>query len=131
MFRRRPIRIIALTVGAVLAAAALVAGPAHVAEAKPTFKVTPVVTGLTVPWDLTWIGDMMLFDERAGRLWTKSPSAPPQRVEIDLPALWTNGSEGGLLGLVADPDADRNKLFYTCQSTSVGGKPQDVRVRRW
>jgi glucose/arabinose dehydrogenase len=131
VFRHRPIRIIALTVGVVLAAAALVAGPAPVAEAKPTFKVTTVATGLTVPWDLTWIGDVMLFDERAGRLWTKSPSARPQRVQIDLPALWTNGSEGGLLGLVADPDADRNKLFYTCQSTSVGGQPHDVRVRRW
>jgi glucose/arabinose dehydrogenase len=130
VFDRRPIRIVALTTGALLAGAALVAGPAPVAEAKPTFTVTKVVTGLTVPWDLTWVGDVMLFDERPGRLWTKTGSSRPKRVQIDLPSLLTE-SEGGLLGLVADPEAATNKLFYTCQSTKSGGTARDVRVLRW
>ena len=26
------------------------------AEAKPSLKITTVVSGLNVPWDLTWVG---------------------------------------------------------------------------
>jgi glucose/arabinose dehydrogenase len=110
-----------------LGASFLVAGPTEVAEAAPTLKYTTVVSGLTIPWDLTWVGPVMLFDERDGDLFSKRGTAAPRRVSFPLPKPYVN-SEGGLLGLVADPKAATNKLFYTC-STSASAK--DVRVLRW
>ena len=99
--------------------------------AVPSVSVTPVVTGLSFPWDLTWAGDLMLFDERAGRLWSKRPGAAPQRVSLPLPPLWAK-SEGGLLGLVADPGAAGNGYFYTCLSVATaGGDASDVQVWKW
>ena len=45
---------------------------------------------------------------------------------MPLPPIWT-GSEGGLLGMVADPAAASNKLFYTCMSVATAaGKAKDV-----
>lgn len=104
--------------------------PVAVAD-EPTYAVTPVVTGLAIPWDLTWVGDLMLFDERAGRLWSKRGDAAPQAVELPLPPLFVH-SEGGLLGLVADPDAAANGYFYTCMSVAKStGKASDVQVWKW
>ncbi|CAL8978093.1 Aldose sugar dehydrogenase YliI [Propionicimonas sp. T2.31MG-18] len=107
-------------------------GVADTADAaEPVPVVTPVVTGLTIPWDLTWVGELMLFDERAGRLWSKRPDAAPQRVSLPLPPLFVN-SEGGLLGLVADPDAATNGYFYTCMSVAkASGSASDVQVWKW
>jgi len=110
-----------------LAASALVAGPAEVAEARPGYRFTTVVSGLSIPWDLTWVGGLMVFNQRSGGIWTKRTGAAPRRLQIDLPAPYVNG-EGGLLGMVAHPKAATNKLFYTC-STTRGAR--DVRVLRW
>jgi glucose/arabinose dehydrogenase len=65
----------------------LLAEPAAAAPAAEV-SITPVVTGLEIPWDVTWVGDLMLFDERAGRLWSMRPGAEPQRVDLPLPPLW-------------------------------------------
>jgi glucose/arabinose dehydrogenase len=116
----------ALLTGA-LTASALVAGPAEVAAAAPAYRFTTVASNLSIPWDLTWVGDVMLFDQRAGSVWSKRGSAAPQRLQIDLPTPYVN-SEGGLLGMVADPKASTNKLFYTCQTSASA---HDVRVLRW
>ena len=116
----------ALLTGA-LSASALVAGPAEVAEAAPTYTFTTVVSNLSIPWDVTWVGDVMLFDQRAGGVWSKRGSAAPRRLQIDLPTPYVN-SEGGLLGMVADPKAATNKIFYTCQTSKSA---HDVRVLRW
>ena len=105
--------------------------PATAATPTPTYTVAPVVTGLTIPWDITFIGDLMLFDERPGRLWTKRPGQAAQQVSLPLPPLFVN-SEGGLLGLVADPDAVNNHYFYSCQSVAkASGKASDVQVWKW
>ena len=99
------------------------------AAAAPT--ITRVVGGLTNPWDVTWIGSTMLFNERSGRVWTRAPGQQPRRVSLPLPPIWT-GSEGGLLGMVADPAAASNKLFYTCMSVATAaGKAKDVEVWKW
>jgi aldose sugar dehydrogenase len=116
----------ALLTGA-LSASALVAGPAEVAQAAPTYDFTTVASNLSIPWDLTWVGNVMLFDQRAGGVWSKRGSAAPRRLQIDLPVPYVK-SEGGLLGMVADPKASTNKLFYTCQTSKSA---HDVRVLRW
>lgn len=120
---------LALLVSAALAAGLLVGTSSPRAEAAPVLRAFTVVDGLSIPWDLTWIDSLMIYNERAGRVWTKRPGAAPRRLSIPLPAIYAN-SEGGLLGMVADPQASTNKRFYTCQAVSNSGNP-DVRVLRW
>ncbi len=112
-------------------ASAAPAAPAAT-SASPTLQVTTVVSGLSYPWDLTWVGSLMLYDLRGGQVWSKRDGAAPRRVSISgFPSLYVN-SEGGLLGMVADPGAATNKKFYTCQSVRTSaGNPLDVRVLRW
>lgn len=101
------------------------------AAAAPTPVITTVASGLTIPWDVTWVGSTMLFDERPGRLWSLQPGGTPQRVSLDLPPIFTN-SESGMLGMVADPNAASNGLFYTCLSVAKDdGTAKDVEVWKW
>ena len=113
---------------------ALVLGgsPAPRASAAPTISVTTVVSGLSFPWDLTWVGDLLMYDLRGGQVWSKRDGAAPKRVAISgFPSIFAQ-SEGGLLGLVADPAATSNHRFYTCQSVATStGAALDVRVLRW
>ena len=79
--------------------------PAQVAEARPKLTVTTLATGLTIPWDITWVGDVMLFNERAGRSVVEAwPGRPKRSVQAPLTDLFV-GSEAGLMGMVADPGA--------------------------
>ncbi len=103
------------------------------AQAVPSLQVTTVVSGLSHPWDLTWVeNDLMLYDLRAGQVWSKRGSAAPQRVTITgFPTIFAVG-ESGLLGLVADPASATNRRFYTCQAVrDAAGDPLDIRVLRW
>jgi aldose sugar dehydrogenase len=115
--------------------AVLAPGPAPTAMAAApsgfTSSVTPVASGLQIPWDVTWIGSTMLFDERPGRLWTLRPGGSPVPVSLPLPPIFS-GSEAGLLGLVADPQATTNGWFYTCMSVAkASGAASDVQVWKW
>ena len=95
--------------------------------AAPSVTVTKVVEGLSVPWDVTWIGGLMMFDQRAGGIWSKWPGASAKRVRMALPKPFVQ-SESGMLGLVADPKAATNKYFYTCMAVAnSNGDPQGHR----
>lgn len=101
------------------------------ARAAPSVRISKVVGGLNIPWDVTWVGDTMLYNERSGVVWAKRGSAAPVRVSLPLPRIWAK-KEGGLLGMVADPAAASNRLFYTCQSVAASAdKAQDVQVWKW
>lgn len=121
-------------IAVVTTALALVLGasPAPRASAAPTVQVTTVVSGLSYPWDLTWVGDLLLYDLRGGQVWSKRGTAAPRRVAISgFPSIFAQG-EGGLLGMVADPAATANSRFYTCQAVrNAAGGALDVRVLRW
>ena len=132
MVQRLRVRGSIALVGALVAGGALAVQPTPTAEAAPTLQVTTVVSGLGYPWDITWVGDLMLYDLRAGQVWSKRGSNAPRRVAISgFPSLYVN-SEGGLLGMVSDPAAATNKRFYTCQAVrDSAGNPLDVRVLRW
>ena len=132
MVQRLRVRGSIALVGALVAGGALAVQPMPTADAAPTLQVTTVVSGLSYPWDITWVGDLMLYDLRPGQVWSKRGSNAPRRVAISgFPSLYVN-SEGGLLGMVADPAAATNKRFYTCQSVRTpAGNPLDVRVLRW
>ena len=122
-----------LAVAATALALVLGATSAPRAEAAPSIQVTTVVTGLSLPWDLTWVErDLMLYDLRAGQVWSKRGSAAPRQVAITgFPSIFAVG-ESGLLGMVADPASTTNRRFYTCQAVRDGsGNALDIRVLRW
>ena len=108
------------------------AAPSPAKVAVPSYTVSTVVSGLSVPWDLTFMGSTMMFDTRGGALYTKAGSASSRRVTLaKMPKLFV-GVESGMMGLVADPDWASNKYFYTCQAVATSsGKPSDIRVLRW
>lgn len=122
--------LVALVSGAVALGASLAAPPTAEA-ATPKLKVTRVVSNLSVPWDVTWVGSLMLFDQRSGGIWSKRGSAAPHPVWMPLPNTYHTG-EGGMLGIVADPKASSNKNFYTCMAVATAtGKPKNVEVWKW
>lgn len=107
------------------------AGARRAAAVAPRFRVVRVVGGLKIPWDLTWVRGLMLFDQRAGGVWSKSGSGRPQRVRMALPRIYAH-SESGMLGMVADPLASSNHMFYTCMAVATNsGGPRDVEVWKW
>jgi glucose/arabinose dehydrogenase len=111
----------------------VVVQPPTVAAAAPAprLKITRVVGGLRIPWDVTWVGGVLLFDQRAGGVWSRRGTAVPRRVAMALPRIHAYG-EAGMLGMVADPAASRNRLFYTCMAVGrSGGRPVSVQVWQW
>ena len=130
MPRSRALSSLAVVVTAVALAAGV--APAPRAQAAPAVQVTTVVGGLSHPWDITWVGGLLLYDLRGGQVWSKRGQDAPQQVTITgFPSIYAVG-EGGLLGMVADPGAATNGRFYTCQAVrDAAGDPLDVRVLRW
>lgn len=100
------------------------------AVGAPTISVQRVTAGLDIPWDVTWVGRLMLFDERSGTIWSKREGQAARRVQMSL-SVFAQG-EAGLMGIVADPAASSNKYFYTCAAVATsGGAPADVQVVKW
>ena len=101
------------------------AGPER-AQGKP--RVETVATGLKVPWDLAYLPDgRALVTERPGRVRLLSAngrlqSQPVAEVEVE------NAGEGGLLGLVVDPDFKRNRFVYLYRTTSSGNEVARYRM---
>ena len=122
----------ALGAGIGLATAGLVtAVTPTTAYAAPTLTVSEVEQALTIPWDITWVGSTMLFNERPGRIWSKVGNGTRQRVTLALPRIYATG-EAGLMGMVADPGAASNKYFYTCMAVAHSdGSRKDVEVWKW
>ncbi len=137
--RSRSTRSVALAASLLLAGSGAVVSVSEHADAAPAassttpnYTVSKVVTGLNVPWDLTFMGSTMMYDLRGGGIYTKSGTAAPRKVTLaNMPKLFV-GVESGMMGLVADPDWATNKYFYTCQSVATSsGRPGDIRVLRW
>ena len=57
--------------------------------------MTTLASGLTIPWDIIWVGDLMLFDERRGQMWSKRAGSAKVSVKVPLTDLYASG-EGGL-----------------------------------
>jgi len=119
------------TLALISAAFVAVATPAPAQAATPKLAVTKVVGGLSIPWDVTWVGGTMLFDQRAGGIWSKRGNAVARRVSLPLPRVFAE-SEAGMLGMVADPGAATNKFFYTCIAVrNANDSPKGVEVWKW
>jgi glucose/arabinose dehydrogenase len=91
----------------------------------PRLTVTPVVTGLTVPWDVAFIpGGTMLFTERPGRI---NAFIGGQVRLLAAPGDVRPGGEGGMMGIAVDPSFASTRRIYTCFNTTGG----DIEVVVW
>ena len=85
-------------------------------------RVQTVASGLEVPWDLAFLPDgRALVTERPGRVRLlgadgRLRSEPVAEVDVE------DAGEGGLLGVVVDPDFERNRFVYLYRTTSGGNE---------
>jgi len=105
----------------------------------PRLTVTPVVDGLTIPWDVGFIpsnaspastgpANTMLFTQRIGQInafigGTVRTLASPSDVVV--------ASEAGIMGLAIDPDFAANRRIYVCMTSDLPAGADDVRVVRY
>jgi glucose/arabinose dehydrogenase len=91
----------------------------------PNVRVSTVLGGLDVPWDLGFIpGGIILFTERGGSI---NAYAGGDRRVLGGPVDVRVEGEGGLLGLAIDPHFAQNRFVYTCYDSTAG----DIRVAKW
>jgi glucose/arabinose dehydrogenase len=90
--------------------------------------VTPVVTGLSQPWDIAFTPDgHMLFTQKPGPIDVLIGGTVR---ELARPTDAVVASEGGMMGLAVDSQFATNRFIYTCFLSDHAGV-RDVRVVRW
>jgi glucose/arabinose dehydrogenase len=95
-------------------------------QGKP--RVQTVAENLEIPWDLAFLPDgRALVTERPGRVRLLSASGklrsdPIAEVDVD------DSGEGGLLGLVVDPDFKKNRFVYLYRTTDSGNEVARYRL---
>ncbi|MYB40265.1 hypothetical protein F4X86_03325 [Candidatus Saccharibacteria bacterium] len=90
--------------------------------------VSVLMDGLSVPWGITFTPDgTMLVNQRGGGIKARLSDGTVRTVGADWSDLRAVG-EGGLMGMVVDPDFDNNRRFYTCQGHR---NPQEIQVISW
>ena len=101
------------------------------AAREPALKVTRVVTGLDIPWDVKPLkrGRLLITERTTKRLltWRKGKL---RQIAYPSSTVWAAG-ETGFMGLVVDPGFAKNRRFYTCQGGNTAGGGHDVRVMAW
>lgn len=110
------LRAAVITAFCVLAAGAAGAQTEVFRSAEHSYRIVPVVDGLTNPWSMAFLpnGDM-LVTERAGRLRIVRGGRLVAEPVPGLPAMRV-GNQGGLLDVVPHPDFSRNRLVYLSYS---------------
>jgi glucose/arabinose dehydrogenase len=98
------------------------------AQSSVPYKVTPVITGLQVPWSLVFpSAKRWLVSERSGALRViEDGKLLPQPLTT---FTVSNRSEEGLMGLALDPDFAKNRLVYACYAYNAGDDLRDRVVR--
>ncbi|MFE6075476.1 PQQ-dependent sugar dehydrogenase [Paenibacillus sp. NPDC057886] len=95
------------------------------------YEASVLVDGLNVPWELVSVPDGRMFvTERPGTIRVIENGELASEPLIEFAAPFNEEGEGGLLGLVADPDFDDNGYLYTYHSYLEGGGDIANRVLR-
>lgn len=108
------------------------AASAQVAARRvPSLQVHTVVSGVDIPWDLTFLPRAaMLYTERDREriVWRGAEGA--RRVVVSTPkGVWHEG-ETGMMSILAARDFRKSRHFYTCHGGIQDGR-HDVRVVKW
>ncbi|HEY4993279.1 MAG TPA: PQQ-dependent sugar dehydrogenase [Nakamurella sp.] len=90
--------------------------PAAASGALPDLTFTPLVQGLSNPWDVEFTPDgTMLFDVLRGGLGAVLPGGEVRTMTADFHDNFT-GNESGVMGMAIDPDFAQNRDLYLCQT---------------
>jgi glucose/arabinose dehydrogenase len=118
-----PARLIALSIGAVLAVLAIPSvAPAAVGDPSV------VATRLNVPWGLAFLpnGDALVSERATGRIKRIPRSGGTPRTVMRIPGVATDFGEGGLLGIAVSPNYSSDRYVYAYYTSS-----RDNRVVRF
>lgn len=90
-----------------------------------------VATNLDTPWEILWGPDNHIwFTERSGKISRVNPETSEVFEVIDIPEVVENG-EGGLLGMVLDPDFQENNYFYVSYDYNAEGVGYTGKIVRY
>ncbi|HLL09097.1 MAG TPA: PQQ-dependent sugar dehydrogenase [Nocardioidaceae bacterium] len=106
-------------------------GAVEARQAAPRLSVRAIMTGLDIPWDVTFLpsGAMLVTERDRERILYRAPNGTRRVVADTPPGVWHEG-ETGMMGIVADPRFGRNRHFFTCNGFK-NATTQDVRVMLW
>lgn len=94
----------------------------------PNLSVSVFMSDLDIAWDVAFTPDQtMLVNQRSGGIKARLSNGTIKDVEADFSDLYARG-EGGLMGMVVDPNFNNNRRFYTCQGHR---DPLEIQVISW
>jgi aldose sugar dehydrogenase len=120
---------VTLAAGAIVLSAGKRPGPPTV---QPTeFTETVVTTRLSVPWEMLWGPDGMIWvSERGGRISRVDPTSGRRTTAGEVGGVHQSG-EGGLMGMALHPDFPREPWVYVMHtySSQTGTRNRLVRLK--
>lgn len=98
----------------------------------PALRVTTVVSGLEIPWDVQQLpGGHLMITERTKRRILVKDGAGLHAVAFPRASVWAEG-ETGLMSLAVDPAFGQgNRRFYTCHGRALPDNRHDIAVVAW
>lgn len=97
----------------------------------PALKTRNVTTGLDTPWEILWSPNNDIWaSERLGRISSINPNTGDRKELLKLSDAVETG-EGGLLGMVLDPDFVQNKFVYIAYNYFAPGNDYREKIVRY
>lgn len=113
-----------------LSSAILIAG-ITIINAQNNLKTRTVATNLDTPWEIIWGPDSFIWvTERMGKISRINPISGVASEVIQIPDSRELG-EGGLLGMVIDPDFQTNNYFYVGYNYYASGNNYREKIVRY
>jgi len=89
-----------------------------------------VISGLDIPWEITWGPDSMLWvTERFGRVSRINPASGEQDVILDISDIVYQSGESGLLGMALHPDFETSPYVFMSYTYHPGNSFLEKVVR--
>lgn len=114
-----------------LTIACIIATSMSLLAQSPVLKTRTVTTGLDTPWEILWTPNNNIWaSERLGRISSINP-ATGERKELLKISDAAEVGEGGLLGMVLDPDFSQNKFVYVAYNYLATGNDYREKIVRY
>jgi aldose sugar dehydrogenase len=98
---------------------------------SPALKTRTVTTGLDTPWEILWTPNNDIWaSERLGRISSINPTTGERKELLKISDAVEVG-EGGLLGMVLDPDFVQNKFAYIAYNYLATGNDYREKIVRY
>ena len=98
-------------------------------QTPPSNNIRIVKSGLNYPWEILWgKDDYIWMTERGGKISKLDPKTGNTLFSAPIAEVVTN-NEGGMLGMVQDPDFLTNGLFYVVYDYMDGGNYREKMVQ--